>query len=77
MLEGDLRAVTCDIDHLEGAIKLFDPDTTPEAVRRYTTRHRSLSVQTVKGLDQHHMRFDDIAVLNAPNELSEPTPCQM
>jgi hypothetical protein len=40
-LEADLRAVICDIDHLEGAIKLFDPATTPEAVRRYTTRHRA------------------------------------
>lgn len=40
-LEADLRAVTCDIDHLEGAIKLFDPETTPAAVRRYTTRHRA------------------------------------
>ncbi|MFI4949774.1 MAG: hypothetical protein ACHP7A_01910 [Caulobacterales bacterium] len=40
-LEADLRAVTCDIDHLEGAIRLFDPEATPEAVRRYTTRHRA------------------------------------
>jgi hypothetical protein len=40
-LEADLRAVTCDIDHLDAAIKLFDPEATPEAVRRYTTRHRA------------------------------------
>jgi hypothetical protein len=40
-LEADLRALTCDIDHLEGAIRLFDPAATPEAVRRYTTRHRA------------------------------------
>jgi hypothetical protein len=40
-LEADLRAVTCDIDHLEAAIRLFDPETTPDAVRRYTTRHRA------------------------------------
>lgn len=40
-LEADLRAVVCDIDHLEGAIKLFDPEATPDAVRRYTTRHRA------------------------------------
>jgi len=40
-LESDLRSVTCDVDHLEAAIRLFDPETTPEAVRRYTTRHRA------------------------------------
>jgi hypothetical protein len=40
-LEADLRAVTCDIDHIDGAIKLFDPEGTPEALRRYATRHRA------------------------------------
>jgi hypothetical protein len=40
-LEADLRAVTCDIDHLEGAILLFDPENTLEAVRGYTQRHRA------------------------------------
>jgi len=40
-LEADLKAVTCDLDHLDGAIKLFDPGATPAAVRRYTTRHRA------------------------------------
>jgi hypothetical protein len=40
-LEADLRAVTCDLDHLAGAIRLFEPGNTPEAIRRYTTRHRA------------------------------------
>jgi hypothetical protein len=35
-LEADIRAVTVDIDHLEAAIRLFDPDDTtsrPQALR--------------------------------------------
>ena len=40
-LEGELHKVTCDIDHLDAAIRLFDPDTTPRAVRRYATKHRA------------------------------------
>lgn len=40
-LESDLKAVTCDLDHLDAAIRLFDPETTPDAIRRYTTRHRA------------------------------------
>jgi hypothetical protein len=40
-LEGELHKVTCDIDHLDAAIRLFDPDITPRAVRRYATKHRA------------------------------------
>ena len=40
-LEADARKVTCDIDHLEAVIALFDPENTPEAVKRYTTKHRA------------------------------------
>ena len=40
-LEGELHKVTCDLDHLDAAIRLFDPDTTPRAVRRYATKHRA------------------------------------
>ena len=40
-LESDLQAVTCDLDHLDAAIRLFDPETTPEAVKRYATKHRA------------------------------------
>ena len=40
-LEADLRAVTCDLDHLDAAIRLFDPQTTPAATKRYTARHRA------------------------------------
>lgn len=40
-LEVDLARVTSDIDHLEGAIKLFDPEATPDAAKRYATKYRS------------------------------------
>lgn len=40
-LEADLRKVTCDIDHLDAAIRLFDPETTPAAIKRYATKHRA------------------------------------
>lgn len=33
--------MTCDIDRLEGAIKLFDPSTTPAAIKRHVVRHRA------------------------------------
>jgi hypothetical protein len=40
-LETDLRKVICDIDHLDAAIRLFDPETTNEARARYATQHRA------------------------------------
>ncbi|MDB5453948.1 MAG: hypothetical protein JWO33_2526 [Caulobacteraceae bacterium] len=40
-LERDLRGVTSDIDHLDAAIRLFDPANTPEARKRYATKHRA------------------------------------
>ena len=36
-LEADLRKVTCDIDHLDATIPLFDPETAPAAIKRYAT----------------------------------------
>jgi hypothetical protein len=40
-LEAEIVKVTCDIDHLEAAIRLFDPTTTPNAIKRYVVRHRA------------------------------------
>jgi hypothetical protein len=40
-LEAECRKVTCDIDHLEAAIALFDPSATPNAIKRYVVRHRA------------------------------------
>ena len=40
-LEQDLRSVTCDLDHLDAAIRLFDVETTPDAIKRYARKHRA------------------------------------
>lgn len=40
-LEAETRKVTCDIDHLDACIALFDPANTPEAIQRYVTKHRA------------------------------------
>ncbi len=40
-LEAEMRKVTCDIDHLDACIALFDPANTPEAIQRYVTKHRA------------------------------------
>jgi hypothetical protein len=40
-LENEALKVTCDIDHLEAAIALFDPNATPNAIKRYVVRHRA------------------------------------
>ncbi len=40
-LEAELRKVTCDLDHLDASIALFDVSLTPKAVQRYVTKHRA------------------------------------
>ena len=40
-LECELRKLTCDLDHLEAAIALFDPEQTPKVVLRYVAKHRA------------------------------------
>jgi hypothetical protein len=40
-LEAEVLKVTCDIDHVEAAIRLFDPSATPNAIKRYVVRHRA------------------------------------
>lgn len=37
----ELRKVTCDLDHLDAAIRLFDPDADISRVKRYPTKHRA------------------------------------
>jgi hypothetical protein len=41
LLEAEVRKVTCDLDHLDAAIALFDPANTPAAVQRYVVKHRA------------------------------------
>jgi hypothetical protein len=41
-LEADVRKVTCDLDHLDACIRLFDPDADTAIARaRYATKHRA------------------------------------
>ena len=40
-LAAELHKVTCDIDHLDAAIRLFDPASTPHASQRYAVAHRA------------------------------------
>ena len=47
-LEADIRAVTVDIDHLEAAICIFDPEDTPAARRRYAALHRAPKGQSTR-----------------------------
>jgi hypothetical protein len=47
-LEADIRAVTVDIDHIEAAIRIFDPEDTPQARRRYAALHRAPKGQSTR-----------------------------
>ncbi len=47
-LEADIRAVTVDIDHLEAAIRIFDPEDSPTARRRYAAMHRAPKGQSTR-----------------------------
>ncbi len=40
-LEAEIRKVTCDIDHIEAAIRLFNPDSVLVAFEAYIVRHRA------------------------------------
>ena len=41
-LERDVRKVTCDLDHVDACIRLFDPAAdTAAAIQRYATKHRA------------------------------------
>ena len=40
-LEAEIRKVTCDIDHVEAAIKLFNPDSSLAAFKKYIVSHRA------------------------------------
>ncbi len=40
-LHKEVRKVSVDIVHVEAAIRLFDPDNSPAAFKRYVTQHRA------------------------------------
>lgn len=39
--EANVKKLTVDIDHLEAAIRLFDPEQTPDAIAAYAVKHRA------------------------------------
>jgi len=56
----EIKKITVDIDHLDAAIRLFDPEADTYAIKEYVTKHRAQK-GSVK-------RF----VLNAFREATEP-----
>ena len=58
--KAEIKKLTCDIDHLDAAIRLFDPNADTYSIREYVTKHRAQK-GSVK-------RF----VLNTLREASEP-----
>ena len=52
-LEADIKAVTVDLDHLEAAIRIFDPEDTPTARRRYAAMHRAPKGQSTRFVLAH------------------------
>ena len=40
-LEAEIRKVTCDIDHIEAAIRLFNPNSALVAFKTYIVQHRA------------------------------------
>ncbi len=37
----EVRKITVDVDHLDAAIRLFDPDADVSPIREYVTKHRA------------------------------------
>jgi len=37
----ELRKMTCDLDHIDATIRLFDPDADIRLVKPYPTKHRA------------------------------------
>lgn len=39
--KAEIKKLTVDIDHLDAAIRLFDPDTSTYAIKQYVVKHRA------------------------------------
>lgn len=39
--KAEIKKLTVDIDHLDAAIRLFDPDADTYAIKQYVTKHRA------------------------------------
>jgi hypothetical protein len=46
--KAELRKITCDLDHLDAAIRLFDPDADTSRIKRYPTKHRATKGEVVR-----------------------------
>ncbi|WP_022693725.1 hypothetical protein [Ponticaulis koreensis] len=39
--KAEIKKLTCDIDHLDAAIRLFDPNADTYQIKQYVTKHRA------------------------------------
>ncbi|MEL6474602.1 MAG: hypothetical protein AAFQ21_11000 [Pseudomonadota bacterium] len=58
--KAEIKKLTVDIDHLDAAVRLFDPDADTYAIKQYVTKHRAQKGEV--------KRF----VLDSLREASEP-----
>lgn len=47
-LRADERKVICDLDHIDAAIRLFDPQADTPRIVRYPTKHRAKKGEVVR-----------------------------
>lgn len=47
-LRAEERKVICDLDHIDAAIRLFDPDAEAKRIVRYPTKHRAKKGEVVR-----------------------------
>jgi hypothetical protein len=47
-LRAEERKVICDLDHIDAAIRLFDPDADTQRIVRYPTKHRAKKGEVVR-----------------------------
>lgn len=47
-LRADERNVVCDLDHIDAAIRMFDPQADTPRIARYPTKHRAKKGEVVR-----------------------------
>ena len=47
-LRADEKKVICDLDHVDAAIRLFDPNADTDRIVRYPTKHRAKKGEVVR-----------------------------
>lgn len=68
-LRAEQRKVICDLDHIDAAIRLFDPNADTSRIIRYPTKHRAkkgevvrLAVRLLKKADRPLTALDIVLV---------------